>query len=530
MSTKRAFSFLPILTLSTILAGILLGALPVSAAPPASLAAGVEGCTVRQVTSSDAFDSLPGNFGADGRWLVLTSRADHVGGNSDHSRELFLFDRETGELTQLTSRAEGSVHRPILTADGARVFFRTDVAPDGTVLERHEALVMLDLATGVETELLRGPFADVDATADGATLAVVTSADPTGGNPDGNLEVFLFDVGAGEVRQVTDSVDPACPPFPGQCPETGAARIDAAGERIALHSDLDLTGDDPPGGSWGSIYFYDVAAGTLERVALHTDPPMALSGDGTALAFPSIENPDGNRPAAGRELYLYDRRSAGFQQATDEGFFLNRPEAFDFTGDRLAFSAAPRPGRGRDAFLFDRATGTRMEVMANDGVDDFPSALSADGTLVALYSKANVAGGNPDGGFETFVAHCPSTATPEPPAGDWLTDADFPDFRFKARITPAGGTPRPVRAETECIPETLCISGAIPGRSELFVRIVGPRPNGRLWPTLVRFSTSLIEVWIEQRSTGTIRYYRLGAATPGNDELPGRFDREGFVP
>jgi hypothetical protein len=404
------------------------------------------------------------------------------------------------------------------------------VAPDGTVLDFQESLVMLSLENGVETELLRGRIADFDASADGSTVAVVAAIDPIGENPDGNPEVFLVETATGTAHQVTKTIDPPCPPFPGRCPQNSASRIDAAGERLAIRSDLDLTGDDPPAGSWGSIYFYDVSDGALERVALHTDPPIVLSDDGSTVAFPSFEDLTGGNPTRLTELFLYDHASASFRQATDEGFSLNRPESFDFTGDRLAFSAVPEPGRGRDAFLFDGSSGTRMEIMANDGVDDFPSALSSDGTLIALFSKANVSGGNPDGSFEVFVASCPSTTAPEPPEGDWLTDSDFPDFRFKARITPAGGSPQPVRKESQCIPETLCISGALPGRSELFVRIVGPRLNGRLWPTLVRFSTSRIEVWIEQRSTETVRYYRLDAATPGSDELPGRFDRQGFVP
>jgi hypothetical protein len=123
-----------------------------------------------------------------------------------------------------------------------------------------------------------------------------------------------------------------------------------------------------------------------------------------------------------------------------------------------------------------------------------------------------------------------TAAPPPPPPGDggWLTTPEVPGFRFRVEIT-AGGVLQPVRAEP-CIPETLCVSGAVPGRAELFVRIVGPRPNGRLWPILVRFSTSRIEVWIEQLPTGITRHYVLDPATPGSSDLPGLFDRDGFPP
>jgi hypothetical protein len=100
----------------------------------------------------------------------------------------------------------------------------------------------------------------------------------------------------------------------------------------------------------------------------------------------------------------------------------------------------------------------------------------------------------------------------------------------KARITAQNGVQPDVRRESACIPETLCISGALPGRSELFVRVVGPRLNDKLWPTLVRFSTSRIEVWIQQLSSCDGQYYDLPATTPGSSSLDGLFDRDGFDP
>ncbi|HUP41920.1 MAG TPA: hypothetical protein VM599_01800, partial [Thermoanaerobaculia bacterium] len=123
----------------------------------------------------------------------------------------------------------------------------------------------------------------------------------------------------------------------------------------------------------------------------------------------------------------------------------------------------------------------------------------------------------------------PPPPPPLPPGDEWLESAALAGFRVQVRIT-AGGEEIPARAEAACIPETLCVSGALPGRSEVFVRIVGPKPNGFLWPTLVKFTTSTVEVWIEQLATGVLQYYRLEGATPSSSELPGLFDRTGFEP
>jgi|CXWL01.1.fsa_nt_gi hypothetical protein len=115
--------------------------------------------------------------------------------------------------------------------------------------------------------------------------------------------------------------------------------------------------------------------------------------------------------------------------------------------------------------------------------------------------------------------------TPPPPSDAWLSTAQLPGFRFQVRI---GGS-RTGALETACADETLCVSGAVPGRAEVLVRIVGPKPNGHLWPNLVKFSTSQIEVWIEQSSSGVVRYYSLAAADPNDGILEGLFDRTGFL-
>lgn len=118
----------------------------------------------------------------------------------------------------------------------------------------------------------------------------------------------------------------------------------------------------------------------------------------------------------------------------------------------------------------------------------------------------------------------------EPPPDDGFLRTDaLPGFKFRVEITGGGGT-REGTKDDDCIPETLCVSGAIPGRSEVFVRIVGPKPNGKLWPTLVKFTTSRVEVTIVQEASGEERRYVLEGAAPGTSDLPGLFDRGGFDP
>ena len=117
-----------------------------------------------------------------------------------------------------------------------------------------------------------------------------------------------------------------------------------------------------------------------------------------------------------------------------------------------------------------------------------------------------------------------------PPPERALTSPELPGFRVWVLITGQGGDSRWGAEEPACIPEALCASGAVPGRPEVLVRVVGPKPNGFLWPTLVKLTTSRVEVWIEQEASGELRHYLLPGASPGDDTLPGLFDRFGFEP
>jgi hypothetical protein len=115
---------------------------------------------------------------------------------------------------------------------------------------------------------------------------------------------------------------------------------------------------------------------------------------------------------------------------------------------------------------------------------------------------------------------------PDPPSGAWLTTSQLSGFQFKVRINGgASGT-----SVSDCVPETLCVAGAIPTRSELFLRIIGPRSNGFLWAQVIRFTTSRLEVWVQRTSGGPIRYYDLPTVAQDSEVLSGLVDKEAFTP
>ena len=147
-------------------------------------------------------------------------------------------------------------------------------------------------------------------------------------------------------------------------------------------------------------------------------------------------------------------------------------------------------------------------------------SLDGDGSD-ALGDHHGVVVGDP-----AFVGGAPE---PEPPPGPWLTTLDQPDFRFKVRIT-AGDTQFPGTQVDLCIVETLCAAGALAGRPEVFVKIIGPRPNGFLWVLISRFTPSRVEVWVEQLSSDQVNYYTLAQVAADETDISGLQDREAFLP
>ena len=226
----------------------------------------------------------------------------------------------------------------------------------------------------------------------------------------------------------------------------------------------------------------------------------------------------------GRELWRTDGTPAGTRMVAD----LHRggssfPAELTVAGDRLFFSAGS-DRYGRELWETDRSGTVRLVADIDPGpYSSEPRDLTVAGDTLFFSADDGATGREP------WALPLAAVGQPPLPPGPFLAGPSVPGFRFKVRIT-GGGASLMGHQEPQCIPETLCVSGQVPGRSEVFLRVVGPKPNGYLWPTLVKFSTSRVEVWVEQQSTGQIRYYDLAGAEPGQDVLPGLFDRNGFLP
>jgi len=131
---------------------------------------------------------------------------------------------------------------------------------------------------------------------------------------------------------------------------------------------------------------------------------------------------------------------------------------------------------------------------------------------------------------EGFVVGNAGGESGPPPAALAIESLELPGFRAWVRFSPQATAPSWGTLVEPCLAQALCAAGPLPARAEVIVRLIGPKPNGFLWPQIVRFTTDQVEVWVQQKATGVTRYYLLSGGGPGSETLTGRVDRHGFKP
>jgi len=224
------------------------------------------------------------------------------------------------------------------------------------------------------------------------------------GNPDGNIEIYLFDTTTGIFTQITDET----------AGDSEAPSINADGTRIAFRSDANIGGGNPDGNL--EIYLFDTTTGIFTQI---TDVPagfdsrgVSINADGTRIAFRSDADITGGNPEVNFEIFLFDTTTGIFTQITDQPAGDSRTTSINADGTRIAFRSDANLGGGNpegnfEIFLFDTTTGVFTQITHEPaGFESRGASINADGTRIAFRSDADINGGNPDGNREIYLAIC----------------------------------------------------------------------------------------------------------------------------
>jgi Tol biopolymer transport system component len=265
--------------------------------------------------------------------------------------------------------------------------------------------------------------------ADGSVVAFASTADLTGGNPDGSDELFVVNSDGTGLRQLTS--DPTYDSLPNS--------MNAAGSVIALDSQADLTGGNPE--HWYQIFVVNSdGTGLRQLTSGHSHSWLAsMSADGSVIAFESEADLTGGNPDYSFEVFVINSDGTGLRQLTHCSDAAYRSEEPSISGDGslVGFdSTADLTGGNADhsAEIFViHSDGTGLRQLADCGDSWEGPSIDADGSVIAFSSTADLTGGNPDHSSEVFVINSDGTGLRQ------LTDDPvYASWSFKGSINAPG--------------------------------------------------------------------------------------------
>jgi Tol biopolymer transport system component len=390
--------------------------------------------------------SFGAGMSADGRYLAFLSDAtDLVPSTTDgnHGFDTFLYDRQTGLVTlvshasgQPATAANGSGSQALISADGNYVAFTSSATNlvagqvDGNagqdVFLYHRPSGTLTLVTakgGTTTTTANAPSLFGGISADGRAVLIASSAsDLVSGLADGNgaTDVFVYDRPSAKVFAVSRAAGKPARTSNGS---SSGAQISGDGRWVAFHSNgTNLIKGQSDTSSSFDEFLFDRKKSEMRLVSHQDGAPRvavgvethAISPGGGYLVFasPATNLVAGQVDTNGKaDVFLYDVASRktslithqpGAPRTTGSGASLIGL-AVDASGRQVGLLSATSdllPGLvddngGRDAFLFDRPTGTMTLIshrfgsphITGDGSTE-SFQFSGDGATVAFSSLA----------------------------------------------------------------------------------------------------------------------------------------------
>ena len=396
--------------------------------------------TFTQISDRLEFDfaSSPAAINGDGTKVVFTSEQDITGGNADGNAEVFHFDTNTSTFTQVTSSTGENPfvnidenRLPTISADGSRIAFQSDRNLTGGNADQNFEIYYYDVATAVTTQVTFTTggvgIDDIDTntnaslTANGNIISFQSNRDITGSNPDGDNEIFTYNVSVDAFTQITDASSQS--PF---TYSSGRPLINSDGSRIAFDSTANLTGNNLDGN--GEVFLFDTSGGLsqITDTTIRYGTSATTNLDGTLIAFSSSADLVGNNADGTAEIFLFDTTQSDFVQLTDSTSQRGFSGAVDLSSDgqHLVFVSTSdltgnNPDQNAEVFTLDRSTMSFSQVTnTTGGIDFLPLGggfsleiahvlfapyINQDGSRLAFTLDQDLTGGNPDQNFEAFL-------------------------------------------------------------------------------------------------------------------------------
>lgn len=238
---------------------------------------------------------------------------------------------------------------------------------------------------------------------DGSRIAFRTTGNLTGGNPDGSLELFVFDRRDGSIRQVTSTPG-------GSGTSILYPMITPDGAKVAFRSLWNFFTGTP--GDTFDLWEVDVETGVYRQIT--DNPPNTptfdprMSGDGNFIVFLSRINPTGQNADGSLEVFRVDRRDNSIIQissnATTVTEFpdINGDGSVIVWGDRANYDGTNSNG-GLEIWKWNNGVITAVTNQAASVVESNLPKVDDSGRYVSFNSLFDFSGGTATG-RKVFVA------------------------------------------------------------------------------------------------------------------------------
>ena len=163
------------------------------------------GSTVTRLTSFTGDEIQSVSLSGNGRWVAIAAKDTET-----DNLEIFRIDRNTSNQTQITTTAGCDNTSPGINNNGNRIAFNTTCGADisaGFNADANREMVVWNNGTFIvnETTGCQSFAPAMNTQNSGRFTAFASSCDYTGGNSDGNTEVFRHDRNSNSFQQITNT-------------------------------------------------------------------------------------------------------------------------------------------------------------------------------------------------------------------------------------------------------------------------------------------------------------------------------------
>lgn len=380
-----------------VLVGFSLLSVPVAHAQPPT-------CTLIQITDTTGGINHFADLNSAGSRIAFASSSDPLGSNADGNQEIFVYDLTTSTLAQITNTSDGSNRSPSISDAGNRIAFASDSSTLGTNPDGNQEIYLYDTTTSTLTQVTNTTgisSSNPSISGNGSRIAFQSDGDLTGGNSDGNDEIFLYDFTTLTFTQVTDSSSVS-----GQFSRNPSTSSD--GRFTAFVSNADLTGGNADGSV--EVFRYDNIGGTFIQLTddfafvVHLAP--SISGNGNLVAFNAL-----NALFATESIIRANASTTTLTPIIISPAGSNYLPSISGDGNFIAFGDVTDPlgtnGDGnREIFLFDTVTSAFTQITTSTGGSNANPNCNGDGSSIVFDSDRDLTGSNADGNREIFLRTC----------------------------------------------------------------------------------------------------------------------------